>query len=206
MEETPRLYSALEALLGQHGRWKDQRHLYPMIWMVIGLLASGQISLTAWGDYVQSRAVYAQSTQRRFSRWLSNARIEEHRVYAGLIRYALSVWQQERIVIAIDTTRLWERYCVIRVAVVYRGRGIPVVWSVLEHSSSMVAYSTYAGLLDASGAVLPQGVEVLLLADRGFADVELFKHLRRLGWHYRIRVKSNFLVYRGKQGTPISFY
>lgn len=206
MEETPRLYNALQALLGQHCRWRDQRHLYPLVWMVVGLIASGQISLTAWSDYVQSRAVYAQSTQRRFSRWLRNERVQEHGLYARLIRSALSVWQQNRIVLALDTTMVWERYCIIRIVLVYRGRGIPVVWSVLEHSSSMVAYSAYASLIDAVVEVLPQGIEVLFLADRGFADVELFKHLHRLGWHYRIRVKSSFLVYRGRQGTPIGFY
>jgi hypothetical protein len=95
--------------------------------------------------------------------------------------YALSIWQQECIVLALDTTRLWEHYCIIRIVVVYRGRGIPVVWKVLEHSSSTVAYSTYAPLLNAVVEVLPQGIEVLFLTDRGFADVELFKHLHQLG-------------------------
>ncbi len=206
MENTPRLYDALRQLLGQHCCWSDQRHLYPLVWIVVGLIVSGQISLTAWSDYVQSRAVYAQSTQRRFSRWLSNDRVQEHGLYAGLIRYALSHWSQERLVLALDTTLLWQQYCVIRIALVYRGRAIPVAWKVLEHCSSTVAYSTYAPLLDAVVEVLPLGVEVLFLADRGFADVELFEHLRQLQWHYRIRIKSDFLIYRGKQGIPVSFY
>jgi len=206
MEETPRLYEALRQLLGQYCRPKDQRLLYPLVWMVVGLIRSGQVSLTAWIDYVQSSAVYAQSTQRRFSRWLCNERVQEHSMYEGLIRYALSGWTQKRLVLALDTTMLWERYCVIRMVVVYRGRGIPIAWSVLEHASSMVAYSVYAPLLNAVARRLPQSVEVLFLADRGFADVELFKHVHRLGWHYRIRVKSSFLVYRGKQGTPVGFY
>jgi hypothetical protein len=67
------------------------------------------------------------------------------------------------------------------------------VWKVLEHGSSAVAYSVYSPLLDAVVAVLPTSVEVLFLADRGFADVELFKHLKRLNWHYRIRIKSTFI-------------
>ncbi len=206
MKETPRLYDALRQLLGQYCRPRDQRLLYPLVWMVVGLMSSGQISLTTWIDYVQSSAVYAQSTQRRFSRWLRNERVQEHSLYEGLIRYALSQWTQERLVLALDTMMLWERYCVIRIVLVYRGRGIPIAWSVLEHGSSTVAYSVYSPLLDTVARRLPPGVAVLFLADRGFADVELFKHLHRLGWHYRIRVKSNFLVYRGKQGTPVGFY
>ena len=67
---------------------------------------------------------------------------------------------------------LWNRYCLIRIALIYRGRAIPIVWKVLEHGSSAVAYSVYAPLLDAVVGVLPTSVEVLFLADRGFADVE----------------------------------
>ena len=33
------------------------------------------IGLTAWEPYVQSRAQYAQSTVRRFQRWLNNEKI-----------------------------------------------------------------------------------------------------------------------------------
>lgn len=172
MESTPRLYEALRQLLGQQCRWQDQRHLYPLVWMVVGVFASGQISLTAWGDYVQSRASYAQSTQRRFSRWLSNEQVNEPQLDERLIRYALSTWSQPRLVLALDTSMLWNRYCLIRIALIYRGRAIPIVWKVLEHGSSAVAYSTYAPLLDAIVGVLPGAVEVLFLADRGFADVE----------------------------------
>lgn len=206
MEETPRLYDALRQLLGQQCRWKDQRHLYPLVWMVVGLIASGQISLTAWGDYVQSRAMYAQSTQRRFARWLSNEQVNEHQLYERLIRYALWTWSQPRLVLALDTSMLWNRYCLVRIALIYRGRAIPIVWKVLEHGSSAVAYSVYSPLLDAVVGVLPNAVEVLFLADRGFADVELFKHLKRLNWHYRIRIKSSFTIYRGKHGVPVSSY
>jgi hypothetical protein len=206
MEETPRLDHALQELLGQYCYPRDQRLLYGLVWMVVGFIRSGKVSLTAWIDYVPTSAVYAQSTQRRFSRWLRNERVPEHSMYEGLIRYALSHWTQNRLVLALDTTRLWDQYCIIRIVVVYRGRGIPIAWKVLEHASSTVAYSVYAPLLETVVGRLPAGVEVLFLADRGFADVELFKHLHRLGWHYRIRVKSNFLVYRGKQGTPVGFY
>jgi Transposase DDE domain len=37
---------------------------------------------------------------------------------------------------------------------------------------------------------------VVFLADRGFADTDLMGHLQRLGWHWRIRIKSSFWLYR----------
>ena len=36
---------------------------------------------------------------------------------------------------------------------------------------------------------------MVFLADRGFADTQLMGHLRDLGWHWRIRIKSNFWMH-----------
>jgi len=74
------------------------------------------------------------------------------------------------------------------------------VWEVLEHGSSSVTHEAYAALLDAVPALLPAGVKVVFLADRGFADTELLAHLQRLGWHFRIRIKATFSV--GRPGQP----
>jgi hypothetical protein len=84
----------------------------------------------------------------------------------------------------------------IRISVIYRGRAVPLVWKVLKHSSSSVAYEVYKDLLPKAAALLPLGCRVVFLADRGFADIDLTKGLKRMGWHYRIRIKGNFLIYR----------
>jgi hypothetical protein len=199
MENTPRLYCELVALMGQPRQWRDRRHLQTFIWMVVGLLHSGCVSLTAWVPFVSSRARYAQSTQRRFARWLQNPRIEVHNLYAPLIQTALAEWGTHALYLALDTTMLWDRYCVIRISVIYRGRAVPLVWEVLEHGSSSVAYEAYAALLEAIPPLLPPGVRVVFLADRGFADTALLGHLHRLRWHFRIRIKASFGVYRPGQ-------
>jgi hypothetical protein len=199
MENTPRLYCELVELLGQHGKWRDVRHLYTLVWMVVGLIQAGGVSLPAWVPFVSGRARFAQSTQRRFARWLHNKRIEVHPLYAPLIQTALAAWGHHTLYLALDTTMLWNRYCVIRLSVIYRGRAAPLVWEVLEHESSSVAYEAYEALLDAVPPLLPLGVRVVFLADRGFADTALLAHLRRLGWHFRIRIKASFQVQRSGQ-------
>ncbi len=196
MENTPRLYCELVALMGQPRQWKDVRHLQTFIWMVVGLIHSGGVSLTAWVPFGSSRARYAQSTQRRFARWLQNPRVEVHALYAPLFQEALATWGNHTLYLALDTRLLWNRHCVIRLCVIYRGRAIPVVWQVLEHGSSRVAYEAYAALVDAGPPLLPRGVRVVFLADRGFAATALLAHLRRLRWHFRIRIKASFGVTR----------
>jgi hypothetical protein len=196
MESTPRLYDTLVQVLSQHENWVDRRHLKTLAWMIVGLVQASVVSLTAWAPYVHSRAVYAQSLVRRFDRWLQNQRIEVHRLYGPLIQQALAEWGTHGLSLALDTSTLWETYCIVRIALIYRGRAIPLVWKVLHHPSSSVAYKVYSDLLDTAASLLPSQCKVIFCADRGFADTHLMTHLSRLHWHWRLRFKRSFWIYR----------
>ena len=196
MENTPYLYDTLLRVLGQHSNWLDLRHLKTLAWMMVGLIHSSSMSLCAWAPYVVSRARFSQSTVRRFRRWLDNDKIEVHSLYGPLIQQALVGWVEKTLYLALDTSMLWNTYCLVRVSVIYRGRAVPVVWCVIEHGSATVAYEVYKALLDRAATLLPCSCKVVFLADRGFADTKLMGHLRRLGWHFRIRIKASFWIYR----------
>jgi hypothetical protein len=134
MENTPRLYDTLVQVLSQHRQWLEVRHLKTLAWMMTGLIESGLISLTQWAPFVHGRAVFAQSSVRRFARWLANDRIDVHQLYGPLIQQALTSWGAHALYLALDTSLLWEQYCVIRISLIYRGRAIPLVWQVIEHA------------------------------------------------------------------------
>ena len=200
MENTPYLYDTLVQVLRQHRNWLDLRHLKTLAWMMVGLIHSGSISLGAWAPFVVSRARYSQSTVRRFRRWLDNDKIEVHTLYGPLLQQALIGWVDKTLYVALDTSMLWNTYCLVRLSVIYRGRAVPLVWCVLEHGSAMVAYDVYKALLEKANTLVPFACKVVFLADRGFTDTELLRHLKRLGWHFRIRIKSNFWIYRPGHG------
>jgi len=200
MESTPLLYQTLMQVLGCHQNWLDVRHLKTLAWMVNGLIQSGKIGLGAWTPYVLSRAEKAASIVRRFRRFLDNDRIEVHSLYAPLLVQALQGWDKKTVYVALDTSMLWNTYCMVRLSLVYRGRAVPIVWKVLEHGSSSIAYEVYQALLDQAAQLLfPFHCKVIFLADRGFADTNLMRHLRKLGWHFRIRIKESFWIYRPGQ-------
>jgi hypothetical protein len=129
-------------------------------------------------------------------RWLDNDKLEVHTLYGPLLQQALGGWGGKQLSVALDTSMLWDPYCIVRLSVIYRGRAVPVVWYVLEHGSAAVAYPVYQALLDEAAKLLPRSCQGVFLADRGFADTQLMGHLKRLGWHFRIRIKANFWVYR----------
>jgi hypothetical protein len=213
--QTSRLHHQLQTLLGQSIPWADQRHLQTLLWMVIGLLCSECINLTKWRVYVHSRAMFAQSHQRRFSRWLHNPRINVQKLYSALIAQALVAWGEPQITLIEDTSLLWNEYCLIRLSVQYRGRAIPLVWRVIRHASSSVGFEVYQAMLKRAARLVPAGVSVCFLADRGFADTALMRYLRdELHWRFRIRaeclrgklppqnllVKSNSWIHRAGKG------
>ena len=72
--------------------------------MVVGLMETGQISLTAWAPYGYSRAVYVQSAVRRLARWLEQKRVAVHALYGPLLQQALAEWGEPRVYLAWETS------------------------------------------------------------------------------------------------------
>jgi hypothetical protein len=199
---TLHVYDTLFKLF-KRSQWQDIRPCKTLVWMVIGLISSGCISLSGWADYSHSRARQAASRVRRFSRWLANERIEVDKLYGPIIQEALTGWGKHTLYLALDTSQLPGGYCLVRVSVLYRGRAVPVVWQVLKHDSSSVAFKDYRSLLKQAAQLMPEGVKVVLLADRGFCDTKLMAYLKdELFWHYRIRIKASLCCYLA-QGTSI---
>lgn len=196
MNDSLTLYRTLIEFVWQNGvRFHDLRCLITFVWALVGLLLSQQIHLSQWVPYRPGSAK-AASKQRQVSRWLHNQKIEPLGVYGPLIKAALQAWAGQRLYLVLDSSSLWGRFTVVRLALVYRGRALPVRWLVLSRQSVSVAFSDYQSLLTETAPLLPAGSQVVLLADRGFVDVKLFALARDLGWSFRIRLKSSLWVYR----------
>lgn len=207
MKNHSHIYNALWNWLSQGQSWQHKTHLTTCIGIIIALLEVGSVNLTQWITYIPCRGRYAQSQQRRLQRWLHNSRINVHRLYKPLIESALSTWQEPKMYLSLDTSVFWQDYCLIRLAVVHRGRAIPVVWRVLKHGSATVAFNDYWELLNHAAHRLPSGVEIVLLADRGFIHQDLMKAVKQhWGWHYRIRLKKDCWIWTGGVCSQLQDY
>lgn len=165
-------------------------------WMITGLLLSTQVSVPCWLAHIVSKANFAQSVERRVMRWLHNAAIDPVALYRPLITRALRGWGPHRLTLALDTSMLFERFCLIRIAVLFRGRAVPLISQVIEHHSAQVSLTQLLPVLTEAQTLLERvGItDVRLLADRGFCDTKLMDWLSTAGWHYRIRIKSNLIL------------
>lgn len=201
------LYRTLMTLLCQHLRRDKGPHLgqlKTLAWCIVGLLLVGKVNLPQWASQIVSHARQQASRERRLYRWLNNAKVVPLHLYGPLIREALHRWGPRRLYLALDTTTLWNRFTMVYVSVIYRGRAIPLAWRVIRSQSTAVGFASYQPILREAAQVLPADAKVVLLADRGFADVALMRLARDLGWSFRIRIKGNFWVSRGNRACPIS--
>lgn len=203
MSNSTHFHRQLLGFLRQYSHACDLRHLKALAWMVSALICSGKLSLPAWEPYVPSRAKKAQSIERRWRRFLGNERIRVSALYVPLVLVALSGWKSHRLYLALDTTVLWDRYCMIHLSVVCCGRAVPLLWRVLEHGSATVACREYKGMLRKARWLLRHHGDVILLADRGFANHELMTWLRTSGWHYCLRLPCDVLLH-GLRRYPIA--
>lgn len=171
MKKNSPLYNALNQWMGQACPWSHLTHLSACLWMLVALIQTGSVNLTQWLPYIPCRGKCAQSKQRRLSRGLHNPRINPHRLYAPLIRAALASWQEPLMYLSLDTSLFWNQYCLVRLAVVYRGRTLPLVWRVLKHPSASVSNPRLSRDVCPSRSSLALGGE-----NRGFSRPGLFPY------------------------------
>lgn len=181
--------------------YHDIRRVVTLSWAVTGLCRKGRVHLSAWAEEVTSSARYAASRVRRFARWLHNPAIDPAQWYPPILRAALSDWTPGmRAYVALDTTVV-APFVLIRASLIYRGRAIPLAWRTLRRTSAMVSFEAYQPVLDQVRAVIPAGIIVTLLGDRGFLHERLIQYARQHHWHYRLPMTADTLVQRDRQVT-----
>jgi len=179
-------------------RFHDRRCLITFAWAIVGVLLEKSVHLSKWGVH-RIGAAQAASKQRQFARWLKNAKIVPSEIYRRLAQMVFADWSGQLIYLALDSSSLWDEFVLVRVALIYRGRALPLSWVVLKQQSTTVAFEKYKSILKQAAAILPKSCSVVLLADRGFDDNDLFCALRDLGWGFRIRLKKSLRVHRVNQ-------
>ncbi len=165
------------------------------------VLQSGEACLGRWIPYLSHRDCGARAHRERLSYFLHNPQITAEWYYEPILRQALSAFAGEAILLTLDTSILWDRFCLIEVCLVWGGRSLTLAQVVLEHGSATVGFEQYKPVLERAQAVLPPEVQVTLLADRGFVHGELMCWLTQQSWDWAIWVKSDLLVTTPKGRT-----
>lgn len=192
--EPPRLYRQLHEQFSQWIVPKDQRHLQGFAEIVAAILQSQSACLSHWLPFLTHRHCQARSHLERLRYFVHNRQLDWETFYAPLLRQFLQAFEGEAVTLTLDTSLLWDEFCLIEVCLVWGGRSLTLAQVVLEHGSATVGFEQYHPLLEQALIVLPPRCTVTLLADRGFEHGALMGWLRQQGWSWGIRAKSDLQV------------
>jgi hypothetical protein len=192
--ETPLLYRQLQDQLRQWVQPKDQRHLQGFAEILAAILQSTSACLGQWLPYLSHRDCQARAHLARLSYFLHNQQISAARFYEPLLQHVLTAFAGEPVLLTLDTSLLWDQFCLIAVCFVWGGRSFTLAQTVIEHGSATVGFEQYQPVLRCAKQVLPPHCQVTLLADRGFEHGALIHWLRQQRWSWAIRVKSDLKV------------
>jgi hypothetical protein len=190
----PLLYRELHSQLSQWIHPKDKRHLQGFAENVAAILQSQSGCLSHWIPFLSHRDCQARSHLERLSYFLKNGKMNLEEFYQALLRHCLQALAGSDLKLTLDTSMLWDEYCLISVCLIWGGRSLTLAQTVIEHKSATVAFEQYRPVLESVIAVLPPSVSVTLLADRGFEHSELCRWLNQKDWNWAIRAKCNLKV------------
>lgn len=133
--------------------------------------------------------------QQWLRRLLKNPLLDHARVMEPLARRWLEEAAQggQTVLLSMDQSDVQDRFAVLMVSLRVGNRSLPLAWSV-EAGEANIGWNGQKLLLERVKQWLPEQASVMLLADRFYPSVALFKWLISQGWQYRLRLKGNLAV------------
>ena len=128
-------------------------------------------------------------------RQLQNEEIDSDAV---ITPYALEVIERlassgQTVVLQLDQSHINDVNEVLMLSVRMRKRALPVAWRV-RTTQGNIGFAVQKELLNSVKAWMPEGVDILLAADRFYGTAQLIDWCQDAGWSYRIRLKGNLTL------------
>jgi hypothetical protein len=162
----------------------------------LGVMTSATLAVSLIGQALaQARGILPKSGIKQVDRLLSNAGVVAWDLFAPWVREI--VGERRDIVVAMDWTDFDadNQSTLALHLVTAHGRATPLLWLTVDKDELKNQRNDFEdACLSRLKALLPEGVVVTILADRGFGDVKLFRFLETLSFRYVIRFRGNIHV------------
>jgi transposase len=180
-----------------YGNDLHKKRQLSIAYAAMGLLASESLFLHRMAEgLVDTRGGNKKHAAKQIDRLLSNKGISVWDLSEQWVKYVLA--DHKEIMVALDWTSFFDDEQSMLSLNIVTGKGIatPLLWKSVDKKQLKNNRARFEDqLLSRLKTVLPAGVKVTLLADRGFADQKFFRFLdEELGFKYIIRIKSNTTI------------
>ena len=162
----------------------------------LGVMAGASLAVSIIGQSLaQTRGLLSRHAIKQVDRLLSNEGVVVWDLFAPWV--AQVVGQRTEAFVAMDWTDFDadDQTTLALNLVTSHGRATPLLWLTVFKAELKDTRNHYEDLCLARLAeIMPEGVKVTILADRGFGDTKLFAYLDQLAFAYVIRFRGNIHV------------
>lgn len=144
----------------------------------------------------------AESLERQIRRLENDAEVCAETCFHPMARAHLAYGKPQALLLIVDPTLQEDRLVMLSVNVWYRGRSLPLAWSLWPANCPLRGagfWERMAALLDQVATLLPNGIPVTLVADRAFGTPAFTDLVEAHGWDWVVRVQDQTL-YRDRIG------
>jgi hypothetical protein len=156
---------------------------------VYGLILAGHVHLPKIALYIPVSGT-ARNAVQRLERFLKNKAIAPTTWYQGVARSVLACWAGREIALILDQTDLDDRFHLLFVALPFRKRAIPLLWTLLPKEGCSGA-AAQKKLLAQVAKLLPARCKAVVYADREYGSAALFPFVHKQGGDFVIRMKKD---------------
>jgi hypothetical protein len=162
----------------------------------LGVITGSSLAVAIIGQSLaQARGLNTKHATKQVDRLLNNEKFVVWDYFAYWVPSV--VGDRKEIVVAMDWTDFDAdgQTTLVLSVVTTHGRATPVLWlSVWKDELKGMRNKFEDACLVRLSQILPQGVKVTILADRGFGDHKLFEFLKELRFEFIIRFRGNIHV------------
>jgi hypothetical protein len=159
---------------------------------VVGVVHAVSLSIHAIGvGLAAARGLQTKHAIKQVDRLLSNTALDVWALFAHWVPYVVA--STPAIVVALDWTDFdADGHATIALSLVTaHGRALPLIWRSVPKAQLKGRRNRYEDeVLLRLHEVLPPGVHVTILADRGFGDQQLYALLRDFGFDFIVRFRG----------------
>lgn len=167
----------------------------------MGLINSDSLITHALGEgLAYAKGLNKKHTTKQIDRLLSNKKLKIWDIASYWVPYIIG--ERKSIEVALDWTSFWhdDQKTLCLNLLTSHGRATPLIWKTVDANRLKGNQGHYEDeMLSRLKEVLPSDVDVVIVADRGFASCRFFDFIsKELGFKYVIRLKASTTVISSK--------
>lgn len=185
------LMQTLQARTGSH----QEQYINTLALLICGIVGAQHVQFAQIADHAPLRGRKNESLITRFRRWVKQKSVTPEAVWLPFARAVLTSLAHAPVTIILDGTTAGGGCLVLMASIVYHGRAIPLLWTVVKGKKGHLPQAEHCALVKQLQTLIPTTAQVMVLGDGEFDGTELQATLRTAHWQYVCRTATNITIY-----------